>query len=125
MHAPGGTCYLADAGLGSALYVREAYTALHQALEELKKEGIAHVVISGNEGVGKSWFARYMLMRWGLLHLLDRLRMQLQLEAIISMLGSSAHHSVPCGSSKGTSTAHQTCMLPLRWNLQAGVAVPL
>ena len=63
MHIPGGTCFLGTADLGSTLYVREAYTALHKELGELKKEGIAHVVISGNEGVGKSWFARYMLMR--------------------------------------------------------------
>ena len=63
MHAPGGTCFLGKADLGSTLYVREAYMALHKELEELKKKGIAHVVISGNEGVGKSWFAMYLLMR--------------------------------------------------------------
>ena len=63
MHAPGGACFLGDPDLGSTLYVREAYIALHQKLEELKIKGIAHVVITGNEGVGKSWFALYMLMR--------------------------------------------------------------
>ena len=55
MHAPAGTCFLDDADLGSTLYVREAYIALHKRLDELKKKKYAHVVISGNEGVGKSW----------------------------------------------------------------------
>jgi hypothetical protein len=63
MHAPGGTCFLGDADLGSTLYVREAYVALQEKLEELKKKGTAHVVISGNPGLGKSWFALYMLVR--------------------------------------------------------------
>ena len=63
MHAPIGTSFLGDARLGSTLYVREAYVALQRELEELKEKGIAHVVISGNEGVGKSWFALYMLVR--------------------------------------------------------------
>ena len=63
MDAPGGTFFLGNPDLGSTLYVREAYTALHKKLEERKKEGIAHVVISGNPGLGKSWFALYMLVR--------------------------------------------------------------
>ena len=37
--------------------------ALERKLEELKQESTAHVVISKNEGVGKSWFALYMLVR--------------------------------------------------------------
>ena len=69
MDAPGGTCFLGDADLGSTLYVREAYTALHKKLEELKKKkGTAHVVISGSPGLGKSWFALYMLVRRGSPH---------------------------------------------------------
>ena len=71
MQAPAGTCFLGDPVLGSTLYVREAYTALHNKLEELKKRGKAHVVISGNPGLGKSWFALYMLVRRGLLLLLS------------------------------------------------------
>ena len=67
MQAPVGTCFLGEADLASTLYVREAYTALHNKLEELKKRGKAHVVISGNPGLGKSWFALYMLVRRGLL----------------------------------------------------------
>ena len=63
LDAPAGTCFLGDADLGSTLYVREAYVALRRKLEELKKEGFAHVVISGNPGLGKSRFALYMLVR--------------------------------------------------------------
>ena len=48
-----GTCFLGDADLSSTLCYREAYTALQRKLEELKKENITHVVISGNEGLGK------------------------------------------------------------------------
>ena len=69
MQAPVGTCFLGKPVLGSTLYVRQAYTALHDKLEELKKRGTAHVVISGNPGMGKSWFALYMLVRQGLLRM--------------------------------------------------------
>ena len=63
MQAPVGTYFLGEAELGSTLYVREAYIALEAKLEVLKKRGTAHVVISGNPGLGKSWFALYMLVR--------------------------------------------------------------
>ena len=63
MHAPAGTFFLGDDRLGSTVYIREAYVALQRKLEELKHKGTAHVVISGIEGVGKSWFALYMLVR--------------------------------------------------------------
>ena len=65
MQAPFGTDFLGDADLGSTLYVREAYIALQEKLDEMKKKGTAHVVISGNPGLGKSWFALYMLVRQG------------------------------------------------------------
>ena len=48
MQAPVGTSFLGNANLGSTLYVREAYIALQEKQEELKKGGTAHVVISGN-----------------------------------------------------------------------------
>ena len=63
MDAPVGTCFLGDPDLGSMLYVREAYVALRRKLQELKKEGFGHAVISGNPGLGKSRFALYMLVR--------------------------------------------------------------
>ena len=53
LHAPVSTCFLGDADLSSTFYYWEAYIALQRKLEELKKEGIFHVVISGNEGLGK------------------------------------------------------------------------
>lgn len=63
MNAPGGTLFLGEEELGSTMYVRECYMALYEKLEELKKEGFGHAVISGNPGLGKSWFALYMLVR--------------------------------------------------------------
>ncbi len=74
MQAPIGTCFLGKPVLGSTLYVREAYIALEEKLEELRKVGTAHVVISGNPGLGKSWFALYMLVRQGLPHSSSRCR---------------------------------------------------
>ncbi len=44
------------------MYVREAYVLLEKVLEDYKARGIGHVVISGNPGLGKSWFAIYMLV---------------------------------------------------------------
>ena len=55
VNAPGGTYFLGDAVLGSTLYIRECYTALYKKLEELKRQGIAHVVITGYPGLGTSW----------------------------------------------------------------------
>ena len=69
MNAPGDTLFLGEDELGSTMYVRECYMALYEKLEELKKKGFAHAVISGNPGLGKSWFALYMLARRGLPHL--------------------------------------------------------
>lgn len=56
---------LGDSSLGRTLYVREAYIKLQEVLESLKEGGIGHVVISGNPGLGKSYFAIYMLIRCG------------------------------------------------------------
>ena len=63
MDAPEGTLFLGDEALGSTLYVREAYIALYEKLEAFKKRGFAHAVVSGNPGLGKSWFALYVLVR--------------------------------------------------------------
>ena len=64
--APGGTRFLGLSDLGDTMYVREAYVALYKALEAYKKKGKAHVVISGNPGMGKSWSTLYMLIRYTL-----------------------------------------------------------
>lgn len=49
--------------LGSSLYIRAAYRKLADVLEEMRASGKLHVVISGNPGLGKSWFAIWMLVR--------------------------------------------------------------
>jgi DNA replication protein DnaC len=56
---------LGNPRLGRAIYLREAYIKLRNVLESLKERGIGHVVISGNPGLGKSWFAIYMLITCG------------------------------------------------------------
>ena len=45
------------------MYVREAYRKLEAKLNSLKEAGTRHVVVSGNPGLGKSYFALYMLLR--------------------------------------------------------------
>ena len=61
LELPEGTHFLGDAELGSILYVRKAYRLLRWALRRMRSKGRRHVVVSGNPGVGKSWFAMYML----------------------------------------------------------------
>ncbi|CAL8471212.1 g10754 [Coccomyxa elongata] len=55
--------FLGDPSLGRVMYVREAYVELRKVLESFKERGIGHAVISGNPGLGKSWFAIFMLIR--------------------------------------------------------------
>ena len=59
---PDGVNFLGDPELGNTIYVREAYCALREALDKYRTQGIKHVVVSGNPGVGKSVFALFMLM---------------------------------------------------------------
>ncbi len=47
------------------LGVRDAYLELEKVLEGLMEKCVCHVVISGNPGVGKSWFAVFMLIGCG------------------------------------------------------------
>ena len=63
LYAPGNTTFLGEEILGSSLYVREAYDALFDTLEAEKQDGRPHAVVSGNPGVGKSWFALWVLVR--------------------------------------------------------------
>ena len=60
---PCGTFFLGDERLGSCLYVREAYVKLAEVLENMRESGVMNVVISGNPGVGKRYFAIYMLIK--------------------------------------------------------------
>lgn len=62
LELPEGTHFLGEAQQGSILYVRKAYRLLRWALRRMRSEGHRHVVVSGNPGVGKSWFAMFMLV---------------------------------------------------------------
>lgn len=62
LEVPEGTHLLGEPERGRFLYVREAYKALQRALEKARSEGTRHAVVSGNPGVGKSWFAMYLLI---------------------------------------------------------------
>ncbi|BDA48352.1 hypothetical protein COCOBI_12-0280 [Coccomyxa sp. Obi] len=66
LELPAGTHFMGKPKLGSILYVRKAYRLLLWALRRMKMKGFCHVVISGNPGVGKSWFAMFLLV-WGVL----------------------------------------------------------
>lgn len=59
---PDGVNFLGDPELGTTIHVREPNGALREALDIYKTQGIKHVVVSGNPGVGKSAFALFMLM---------------------------------------------------------------
>ncbi|BDA48393.1 probable disintegrin and metalloproteinase with thrombospondin mo at N-terminal half [Coccomyxa sp. Obi] len=64
LELPEGAYFLGDAELGSFMYVRKAYRLLRLALRKSKSVGFDHVVVSGNPGVGKAWFAMFMLVWW-------------------------------------------------------------
>ena len=89
----------ADKRMGTMIFVREAYVLLEARLDELKKEGTCHVVVSGNPGLGKSVFALYILLRQ-----------------------APSLFVTPCGTV--TSTALKSCS-QLRTCLHCAEAVPL
>jgi hypothetical protein len=60
LHLPPGNLILD----GSVIFVREVYRALEVELERLALDrGKAKFVITGNPGIGKSYFGYYMLIR--------------------------------------------------------------
>lgn len=46
------------------LYVRQCCSKLYQHLVTLKDAGNKGAVITGNPGIGKSWFLNYLLFKW-------------------------------------------------------------
>lgn len=62
LELPEGTHFMGHPCLGSILYVRKAYRLLRLALTRKRSQGFPHVVVNGNPGIGKSWFAMYMLV---------------------------------------------------------------
>jgi hypothetical protein len=57
----GGTYFLGDVGIGSALFVRDDYCGMRDVVLELVASGMRKLVISGNPGIGKSWFGYFFL----------------------------------------------------------------
>ncbi|BDA48114.1 probable crinkler effector protein 15 [Coccomyxa sp. Obi] len=64
LELPEGVYFLGRQTLGRCLYVRDAYRKLADKVEALQAAGRPHVVISGNPGLGTTWFAIWMLIRW-------------------------------------------------------------
>jgi hypothetical protein len=58
-----GVSFLGRPCLGGQMLVREAYVKLFDTLEADAQKGFVDAVISGNPGVGKSWFGIYALIR--------------------------------------------------------------
>ena len=56
-----GTNFLGDAKLGGALFVRDDYRGMLEELQVLIASGTDKVVVSGNPGIGKSWFGLFLL----------------------------------------------------------------
>lgn len=69
LELPEGVFFLGLSQYGSCMYVREAYRKLADTMDQWRlrdsgaDRGTRHVVVSGNPGIGKSWFARWMLVR--------------------------------------------------------------
>ena len=55
------TVFLADPDLGSAMYIREDYRGMLDTIVKLFASGRRKLVISGNPGIGKSWFGFFVL----------------------------------------------------------------
>ena len=63
MTLPQGLYLMGEEDLGNTMYVRRAYRKLAEVLEDMRAAGQRHVVVSGNPGLGKSYFAIWMLIR--------------------------------------------------------------
>lgn len=57
----GGTWFLGRRGLGSTLYMRDDYRSMLQELQHMFASSTRKVVVSGNPGIGKSWFGFVVL----------------------------------------------------------------
>ena len=55
------TVFLADPDLGNTMYIRDDYRCLLDTIIGLFASGRRKLVISGNPGIGKSWFGFFVL----------------------------------------------------------------
>ena len=61
MRLASGTFFMGRPAYGSVLYMREDYTGMLEELLKLFASGTRKVVVSGNPGIGKSWFGFVVL----------------------------------------------------------------
>ena len=56
----GGTTFLGSSKLPGFMYIRDDYVGLWAEIQRLISSGLSRIVISGNPGIGKSWFGLYV-----------------------------------------------------------------
>jgi len=55
-----GTTFLGSSTLPDRMYIRDDYVGLWSEIQRLVSSGLSRVVVSGNPGIGKSWFGLYV-----------------------------------------------------------------
>ena len=58
-----GTNFLGSSALPGCLYIRADYVGLWAEIQRLFSSGLSRIVISGNPGIGKSWFGLYVAFK--------------------------------------------------------------
>jgi hypothetical protein len=56
----GGTTFLGSSKLPGFMYIRDDYVGLWSEIQSQVSSGLSRIVISGNPGIGKSWFGLYI-----------------------------------------------------------------
>ncbi len=56
----GGTTFWGSSKLPCFMYIRDDYVGLWAVIQRLISSGLSRIVISGNPGIGKSWFGLYV-----------------------------------------------------------------
>ena len=56
----GGTTFLGSSALLDRMYIRHDYAGLWSEIQRLISSGLSRIVVSGNPGIGKSWFGLYV-----------------------------------------------------------------
>ena len=59
----GGTTFLGSSTLPGSMYIRDDYLGLWTEMQRLLSTGWTRIVVSGNPGIGKSWFGLYVAFR--------------------------------------------------------------
>jgi predicted NACHT family NTPase len=56
----GDTTFLGSSKLPDRMYIRDDYVKLWMEIQGLVSSGLSRIVVSGNPGIGKSWFGLYI-----------------------------------------------------------------